>query len=363
MENSKANNTAEKLETKISKYAAINELDPLGIEDDSDTELKTQIPETPKLANTSNIPGFLGGIYLAIKAITKFFFKLIQWGIANFTSYLFRHPMHALSSLALLLILGLVLWTGAQIHDQMILSQVSDETVNKIITASKYTRDYNSENLASVGTQEFQRVGGPDWAQREGIRAILYHSRKNGLSIEDQAVLLATAEVESGFNPMAKAPTTSACGLFQFIKKTGQLMGLQPNHCMNPWLNAQAGIAHYLTNYSQHVQPLVDRLSGPERVFRTFEVSYYIHHDGVLSPSPSKDVKATILSGTQFLFQTYKILQNEGESKQQAPTFAERFAENFWKVLDNVLNYLSSPSTPFHGKMGKRLNKANITIS
>ena len=67
------------------------------------------------------------------------------------------------------------------------------------------------------GAEEFLRVGAPVWAQREAVRAVLFHARKAGLSKEDQAVLLATVAVESGFNPSEKAPSTTACGLFQFV--------------------------------------------------------------------------------------------------------------------------------------------------
>jgi len=194
------------------------------------------------------------------------------------------------------------------------------------------------------------RVGAPEWTQKESVRAVLFHARKAGLPLVDQAVLLAVVEVESGFNPMARAPTTTACGLFQFVRATGNNFGLSRSECMNPWLNARAGVQHYLYNYQRRVGTHVEGLPGAERVFRTFELSYYLHHDGPDSRRPSNDVKATVLSGTQFLFKAYDALQKEAQSKQQAPTFAERFAENVWEVLNAIGSAFFNRDSSFFGK-------------
>ena len=47
--------------------------------------------------------------------------------------------------------------------------------------------------------------------------AIRHASRVTGTNFQ---YLVATAQVESGFNPGAAAPTSSARGLFQFIEQT-----------------------------------------------------------------------------------------------------------------------------------------------
>ena len=259
------------------------------------------------------------------------------FGVAALVRYILKHPVHALITASLLVMLGLLVVTGANIHKQMILARISDQTVTKIIRSSRFTRNFNGEQIqAGNVAREVLRVGAPEWAQREGVRAILFNARKSGLSIEDQAVLLATAEIESGFNPMAKAETTSACGLFQFVKKTGELFGLAQENCMNPWLNAMAGVQHYIANYQKRVNDAVTDLVGPERLFRVFEVSYYMHHDGPASSNPSNEVKAVVLTGTAFLFKAHQILQKESESQEQEPSFAEEFSENFWGLVELI---------------------------
>ncbi|MCB0321203.1 MAG: transglycosylase SLT domain-containing protein [Bdellovibrionales bacterium] len=278
----------------------------------------------------------LSGIFALFTESFFIVYRISRWIVRFFANYIWHHPGHALFSSFLIVLLAAVSITGSQIYDHMILSKISDETVDQVIEASKYTRDFNALDVASSGAQEFLGVGAPDWAQRESIRAILFNARKERLSIEHQAVLLAIAEVESGFNPMAKAPTTTACGIYQFVKNTGLMYNLRQSECMNPWRNAEAGIAHYIDNYRNRVQVEVSGLDGPEGVFRTFELSYYLHHDGPMSTSSSNDVKAVILSGTQFLFKAYQVLQQETESQRAAPSFAERFTENFWEVLHNI---------------------------
>lgn len=261
--------------------------------------------------------------------------------------YLIRHPVHAVLNVAFVGVITAMVMTGSDLHQQMILSQISEQTVDKVVSGSRFSRDFNSEELSSESMRELLRVGGPRWMQRESVRAVLFHARKAGLSIEDQAVLLATVDIESGFNPMARAATTSACGLFQFVRKTGEMFQLPPSSCMDPWLNAKAGVDHYLYNYERRVAAQVAGLQGAERAFRTFELSYYLHHDGPDSNNPSNDVKATILGGTQFLFKAYRILLDEAASKHEVPSFADRFVANLLQLSHQVLGYLPLESVPF----------------
>lgn len=255
--------------------------------------------------------------------------------------YLRLHPIHAFSSALLLLILVVLTVTGSRIHEDIILSEISSNTVDDIVKSSSYTRDFNLVQVGKRGSVEFTGVGAPLWSQREAARAVLFHARKAGLSLEDQAVLLATVEVESGFNPSAKAPTTTACGLFQFVRATGQQFGLSQTDCMNPWLNAQAGVAHYIKNYNKSVKLKVSHLEGSQKVLKTFVLSYYLHHDGPNSTNPSNDVKATILNGSDFLFKVYDVLSNESESKRQAPNFLDEFSQNFLEIIHGISAYLT----------------------
>jgi hypothetical protein len=226
--------------------------------------------------------------------------------------------------------------TGAKIHEELLIKELSDATVNKIIGASRFTRNYYSNNVSSLGNREFLRSGAPTWIQRDSVRAVLFHARRKNLSLSDQAVLLATVEVESGFNPMARASTTSACGLFQFVKATGIQYGLSPDKCMDPWLNAEAGVAHYLDNYQRSVKNKVENLRGIEKAFRTFELSYYLHHDGPHSSNPSSDVKATVLKGTQFMIQAYNALSIDASTEEHPSSFSERFVSQLSLLLDDL---------------------------
>ncbi len=268
----------------------------------------------------------------------------ITWvTIRTIFRYLLNHPVHAVLNGILLIVLGVLVMTGSQIHNQIVLSQISDQTIDKVIQASAYTRDFDGAAANRDGTREFLRVGAPSWIQRESIRAVLFQARHSNLSIIDQAVLLATAEIESGFNPMARASTTSACGLFQFVQRTGESFALSTEDCMNPWLNSKSGVEHYLSNYEARVKKEVEGLVGAERVLRTFELSYYLHHDGPNSNSPSNDLKALVLGGSHFLFKVYHVLEEEAESPKLAPTFWKRFSENFVRMLNMVAAYFGEP--------------------
>jgi hypothetical protein len=261
-------------------------------------------------------------------SFAKASFGFVSWLLKSTSSYLISHPTHAAISLLLMIALFVVVATGTKLHEQLLLREISDFTIDEIISSSQFTRNYYSTNLNSFGSREFLRSGAPNWIQRESVRAVLFHARKEGLSLEHQAVLLATVEVESGFNPMARARTTTACGLFQFVKATGLQFGLSPENCMNPWLNARAGVAHYLKNYRDTVHRKVQHLSGVERAFRTFEFSYYLHHDGPNSSNPSSDVKATVLKGTHFLLRAHHALRQDALNSGLAPSFLQRFISN-----------------------------------
>jgi len=287
-----------------------------------------------------DLPSPLGSTVRALQLSASVIAKILYLTVKTAVLYFFRHPFHAMFNALVLGILWIGIVTGSDIHEQLILGQMSDQTVNSIVKASRFSRDFLTSEVSSHGIREYLRAGGPEWAQRESVKAILFHARKAGLSVEHQAVLLATAEIESGFNPMAKASTTSACGLYQFVKATGEMYGLKQNDCMNPWLNAKAGVAHYIDNYEKRIADKVTATQGPEQVFEIYEAAYYMHHDGPNYSDPSNDVKATILGGTQFLLNVHNLLKLEDSSRAKAPTFAERFNANLWDTLHALREFL-----------------------
>lgn len=263
----------------------------------------------------------------------RLIFKTVWVGLKTFLSYYSKHPIHALLNTTLLVALVVVIMTSSTLHEQLFLDRMTGETVRRVAEASRFTREYNSEKVKNRGLKEFLQVGAPRWSQEASVRAVLYHARQKKLSIEHQAVLLTIVEIESGFNPVARAPTTSACGLFQFVRGTGKLYELSDEDCMNPWLNAQAGVRHYVDNYKKRVEPDTSTLEKAEKVFRLFELGYYLHHDGPNSSNPSNDLKATILGGTQFLLQVYSILEDEMRSREKVTSFVDEFKKslhNLW---------------------------------
>lgn len=263
-----------------------------------------------------------------LQGLSRVAYNILKTALA----YVFHHPSHALLLLVAVVAFGLTLATTRRIHDKLILLRISDDTVSQLVEASRFQREFVYQG------KPFTRVGAPEWMQREGVRAILYHARRNGLSLEHQAVLLATVEVESGFNPLAKAPTTTACGLFQFVRATGLKYELSPQDCMNPWSNAASGVAHYLDNYQNTVAEAVKDLSGSEKLFVTFERTYYLHHDGPMSSNPSAEVRATVMLGTQYLLKAYEILQADHAKQNVAGSnnFSEAFLNEFKATFNDL---------------------------
>jgi transglycosylase-like protein with SLT domain len=81
------------------------------------------------------------------------------------------------------------------------------------------------------------------------IAAIRNASQATGMNFD---YLLTMARIESGLNPHARAPTSSACGLFQFLEQT--------------WLST---VKAYGTRYGygRHVEAIVRTVSGRYEVF------------------------------------------------------------------------------------------------
>lgn len=99
--------------------------------------------------------------------------------------------------------------------------------------------------------------------------------RSSHLSPEDQAILLATARIESGFNPDAAATSTSASGVFQIVKDTASNLGLTQTDVFDAEANIEAGIKLFEENSAQ-VRKRFPKLSGDERAV----MLYAFHHDG-----------------------------------------------------------------------------------
>jgi hypothetical protein len=289
--------------------------------------------------NTRKLASFLSDLNtLKIAQLSLKFVKFIGICISLKLRYWRNHPIHGLINIVLIGMLFLLLDTGSNFYEQLIYEPVPEQTITQIVESSKFTREFDADKASRSDNKVFLQAGAPTWAQRESANAVLHEARRANLSLEHQAVLLAIVEIESGFNPMARAPTSSACGLFQFIKATGERYNLSPQTCMDPILNAQAGIEHYLDNYNKRIKHKVTNLTGVEKLVKTFELSYYLHHDGPQSKGHSDRLKAIILSGTPFLLRAHAILQAEGELASTQPSFIEKFAERAEEILTSTIN-------------------------
>lgn len=105
--------------------------------------------------------------------------------------------------------------------------------------------------------------------QRASIEAIRAAAKLAGMTAEQEAMVLAIAYVESGFNPDAAAGTTSAQGLGQFIRKTGEAYGLTDANRWDVNEQARALVEHTIDNYAAAKHAGL----GDEYV-------YARHHDG-----------------------------------------------------------------------------------
>ncbi len=111
--------------------------------------------------------------------------------------------------------------------------------------------------------------------QMQVMKMILEKSRDLGDA--DRAILLATARLESGFNPDAASPITSAAGIFQFVSKTGASYGLDKSNVFEAEHNIDAGISLYQDNV--YKLPSRHKFSGLDLEAKG-ELAYALHHDG-----------------------------------------------------------------------------------
>jgi Transglycosylase SLT domain len=271
---------------------------------------------------------------LTIKSLSFAIFLLFATPTKALLRYLICYPLHAIFIATLFVALSISITAGFRIHRLASTTSVTDLTISQLIEASSFGRNFSAEELKKNGVKAFVGAGAPEWVQRESIQVILSEARKEGFSIEDQAVLLAIANIESGFNPFAQAQITTACGLFQFVQRTGEIFALSQDECMDPLKNTLAQIEHYQSNFDKRVKDKIKDLAGTERLLRNFELSYYLHHDGPNSDNPSNELKALVLSGSHFLLKSYDILKKEEELSEKKPSYAKMLKDHFLEIFN-----------------------------
>lgn len=125
-------------------------------------------------------------------------------------------------------------------------------------TNTQYS-NYNSRAAISHFSDPIPNDGQPHgYSRRPGdaseavkthvIDCIIKECADQGLSKRDTAHVLAIARIESGFNPDAAAPTSSASGVGQFITRTGASYGLDNRNRFDLQDNVRALVEHYRDN-------------------------------------------------------------------------------------------------------------------
>lgn len=110
--------------------------------------------------------------------------------------------------------------------------------------------------------------------QKQVIDSLLKECADRGLSKQDAAYVLAIARLESGFNPDAASPSSSAAGIGQFIDRTGKAYNLDDKNRFDIDANSKALVGHYLDN-----KALVKSQGlGQEHIYK-------LHHDGPTADS------------------------------------------------------------------------------
>jgi hypothetical protein len=144
--------------------------------------------------------------------------------------------------------------------------------------------------------------GAPVEHQESAMRAVIDALSVARPPIDVAAAIFAIARVESGWNPYSRNPTSTACGLFQFVRATWESYDDVQDRCFDPELNASTGVKHLIGLYQTRVAPrialLVPITTEGERVEWMYRMLYAYHYHGEGSPealeggSPSTQVVA-----------------------------------------------------------------------
>lgn len=137
----------------------------------------------------------------------------------------------------------------------------------------------------------------------------------------DSPYLRRLAEIESGMNPMAQNPNSSARGLFQFINSTGKQYGLDP---------AQFGT----DAYTQAEIPAAEKLTQDNRAFLTKALGreptdgelYLAHQQG--ASGAAKILANPNAPAVQVVGQD-AVLNNAGTPDMTAQAFANKWVDKF----------------------------------
>ena len=149
------------------------------------------------------------------------------------------------------------------------MSNTIQTTISRNVVAWSHVNDSINSSKKLKGKS---RAWGDAFAAiKDQVKKILLFESSQ-LSSEDRAILLSIARFESGFNPDAASPHSSASGIFQFINSTGRAFGLSSENRFDARANIRAGIELYKEN----LRLLPRGVTGVEKMIHM----YALHHDG-----------------------------------------------------------------------------------
>lgn len=162
-------------------------------------------------------------------------------------------------------------------------AQVSEELVRQLVGVARVAPKPNAKDPES-----WRRWGNADpWDQAVAVRAIANALATIRPSLGLSAAILTIARTESGFNPWAKNPKSTACGIFQFIRATWTPYGGDHGYCLDPGMNATAGVKHLTTIFIRNVKrampPLEELPDDQQRAEFIFRGLYAFHYHGLAS--------------------------------------------------------------------------------
>lgn len=266
------------------------------------------------------------------QAVKAFFYILVVvvflGSLKGLCRYYLHRPARGIFDLVFVSLFVVVFVMSVELYRERNEAMITDRVIETIAAGSQLTRDIDlSKMTGDNAIREFMNAGAPKWLQEAAVRIIIAVNTREDMPSEDVAVQIAIYEVESGFNPLAKAPTTSACGLGQFVSKTGKSFGLSASDCMAPGSNALAQVEHYRELSKKWIVPAVSGIVDPtERLVQRFKLSYCLHHDGETAFAKrgcSKVALATVSRGLNMLFLSHKALeQAEADRRSTSPKFA-----------------------------------------
>jgi hypothetical protein len=162
-------------------------------------------------------------------------------------------------------------------------ASVSDKILQEFLVVGRV-----QESMPRDPDGWFKWGGVPVEHQASAIRAVVDALAATRPPIGVAAAILAIARVESGWNPYSRNPTSTACGLFQFVRATWAAYETEQDRCFDPRANAKAGVKHLLGLYQTRVGPRIEPLllvtSEAERLAWTYRMLYAFHYHGEAAP-------------------------------------------------------------------------------